>query len=59
MIDSGLGETHVNKVLSTLNIPTIGYSSIKRHEEVVGEALLKQAEQSMQAAIEKEKYLTW
>lgn len=59
MIDSGLGATHVNKVLTTLNIPAIGFNSIKRHEEIVGDALLKQAEESMACAIEKEKNLTW
>jgi hypothetical protein len=59
MIDSGLGATQVNKVLSTLNIPTIGDHSIKRHEELVGEALLKESEDSMDCAIAKEKFLTW
>lgn len=59
MIDSGLGASHVNKVLTTLNIPAVGFSSIKRHEEYVGEALLKQVEGSMAEAILKEKNLTW
>jgi hypothetical protein len=59
MIDSGLGATHVNKVLTTLNIPAIGFSSIKRHEEIVGEALMQQAKDCMILAIEKEKNLTW
>lgn len=44
MTDSGLGATHVNKVLTTLNVPAIGFSAIKRHEEIVGDALLKQAD---------------
>jgi hypothetical protein len=59
MIDSGLGATQVNKLLTTLNIPSISFDSIKRHEEFVGEALLKSAEDCMEAAITKEKYLTW
>lgn len=59
MIDSGLGATHINKVLTTLNIPGIGFSSIKRHEEIVGDALLQQAEECMALALQKEKYLTW
>jgi hypothetical protein len=59
MIDSGLGSTQINKILSTLNIPIVGDSCIKRHEEVVGEALWKQAEQSMNSAVQKEINLTW
>lgn len=59
MIDSGLGASHVNKVLTTLNIPAIGFSSIKRHEELVGDALFKQSEDCMAQAIIKEMNLTW
>lgn len=59
MIESGLGATHVNKMLSALNIPGVGFGSIKRHEEVVGQALSAQAEISMENAILKEKNLTW
>lgn len=58
MYDAGLGERVVNTLFSALNVPTVGSTSLKRYERVVGPSILKLAEQTCQESIELEKKLT-
>lgn len=59
MLDNGLGPSHVNSFLSTMNIPTMSHNTIKRHEDIVGEAIYKEAQKSMARAVHTEIFLTW
>ncbi|XP_011859083.1 PREDICTED: uncharacterized protein LOC105556597 [Vollenhovia emeryi] len=38
MLHGGLGHTHLNKLLSCLNIPTINFKTFKRYEQEIGQA---------------------
>lgn len=54
-MDAGMGQTHINKFLAAMNMPTLGWRSYKKHEAEVG----KVAEQlACEAAIILEKELT-
>jgi len=59
MIDNGMGPTHLTNFLADLNIPGLAYTTIQRHENIVGEALKREADKSMCAAVSQEKHLTW
>lgn len=59
MLDSGLGSSHINNILATVNIPTMSPNTIQRHEEIVGEAIGKEASKSMCQAVLTESLLTW
>ena len=39
MIDAGIGYTHMNTILSILNIPIISNTLLKRNERYVGKSL--------------------
>ena len=54
MINSGLGVTHVNALLSSMNIPTISPRSLKRREREVGKHLEKLAEESCSEVLHEE-----
>ena len=38
-LDTGIGETHLNRILSTMNIPTISRASFKKREREVGSVI--------------------
>ena len=57
MIDAGIGETHLNLLLSALNIPPMSQTSMKRFERIVGKAIESVAQSSCMEAIEMEKKL--
>jgi hypothetical protein len=59
MLDNGLGPSHINNILSTLNIPTMSHNTITRHEEIVGDAIFKESQKSMANAVKTETFLTW
>jgi len=58
MIDGGLGETQVNTLLSSLNIPAISSTTLKRYERKVGNTIESVAKESCQESIVVEKMLT-
>ena len=53
-IDNGIGYTHVNNFLMTLNIPTINRSPYKRREREIGHAIEEVAANSCSMALENE-----
>ena len=55
-IDNGIGYTHVNGFLSTLNIPTINKTAYKNREREVGKAIEEVAINSCQMVLEDEIY---
>ncbi|KAF4514002.1 UNVERIFIED_CONTAM: hypothetical protein B566_EDAN018654 [Ephemera danica] len=58
MIDGGVGATHINSILSSLNVPTVAPSLLQRHENVVGPAIHTVATESCIQAAEYERSLT-
>lgn len=58
MLDSGLGPTGINTILSEINIPTVSSSLLKRNERKVGEVAITLADASCVKAIEEEIQLT-
>lgn len=58
MIDAGMGETHVNTLLSAIDVPSPAPKTIKKHERKVGNAVEKVTIESCISAIRKEKELT-
>ncbi|XP_056006937.1 DNA polymerase III PolC-type-like [Ostrea edulis] len=54
MINSGLGETHLNTFLAVLNVPGISKQGLKEREREVGNTLKKMAEESCQAILLEE-----
>ena len=55
-IDNGIGYTHVNGFLSTLNVPTISKTAYKNREREVGKAIEELATNSYQMVSEEEIY---
>ena len=58
MIDSGIGETHINSVQSAIDFPPICHKTLKKCERVVGQALEKGAKESCEKFLEDECMLT-
>ena len=58
MIDAGIGETHVNNLLTALDIPPVCHKSLKKSERVVGTALERMAHGSCKKNLEEECRLT-
>ncbi|XP_066596255.1 uncharacterized protein [Prorops nasuta] len=58
MIDGGLGETHLNSLLSAMNIPAVSDTTVKKYERLVGPAIEKVAVESCVESIRIEKALT-
>ena len=52
MIDSGIGETHINSVLSAIDIPPVCHKPLKKCERVVDQALEKGAKESCEKFLE-------
>ena len=57
-LDAGMGYTHINKLLSGLNIPQYNWQSYKIHEVEVGLAGKKLARESCIRAVAEERRLT-
>jgi len=53
-IESGIGYTHVNNFLTSLNVPTINQSAYKRREREIGLAIEEVANNSCQMVLENE-----
>jgi len=58
MIDSGIGETQMNVLLSALNIAPVSSNLFKRYERVVGEKIEEVALESCNSSLAEEKSLT-
>ncbi|XP_070549492.1 uncharacterized protein [Ptychodera flava] len=54
MITAGIGERHLNQMLSSISVPTIHHKTSKRKEREVGESILKVANQSCKQATSDE-----
>ena len=57
MIHAGIGQSHLNNLLSTLNIPQISHTSLKDREEEIGAVIETFANNSVDAALMQEKEL--
>lgn len=58
MIDAGIGQTHLNSVLTVMDIPSIGSKALKVHERKVDKVIEKVAEESCLESIRLETTLT-
>ena len=58
IIHAGMGESDLNNLLSTLNLPTISHKSLKKREIEIGSVMQKYANTSADAALIKEQELT-
>ena len=54
MVHSGLGETHVNNFLTSMNLPPISHKTLKKREREVGPIIEKVAEESCEKALAEE-----
>ncbi len=54
-LDAGIGETHLNTILTTMNIPPITHGTFKKREREVGLAVEKVAKRSCSEVLMKEK----
>lgn len=55
MIHAGIGATHVNALLTSINLPAVHENTLKARERGIGPALEKIAKRSCKNVIEKEK----
>ena len=58
MLHAGIGETHINNLLTTMNLPHISHTSLKKRENEIGSVLEMFAKGSADSALETEKELT-
>ncbi|KAK0074947.1 hypothetical protein PV326_012038, partial [Microctonus aethiopoides] len=57
-LDSGIGNTHLNKFFAVMNMPPLHWKTFKIHEKEVGLCIEKMAEESCKEATLAEKRLT-
>ena len=55
MLHAGRGATHVNALLTSINLPAVHENTLKARKREIGPALEKIAKRSCKNAIEKEK----
>ena len=55
MLHAGIGPTHRNAMLASINIPVIGESTLKAREREIGPAIEEVAKLSCRASMQKEK----
>ena len=55
MLHAGIGPTHVNALLTSINIPAVGESTIKSREREVGPKIEEVAKESCVASLDQEK----
>ena len=56
-LNAGIGETHLNTILTTMNIPNISRRTFKRREREVGLAVEQVAKKSCIEAVTQEKQM--
>ena len=54
MLHAGIGETHVNNLLTAINVPEIHHKTLKRREREAGKGLEALAERTIQEALREE-----
>ena len=57
MLHAGIGPTHVNELLSSINVPSLGESTLKAREREVGPQIEKLAKESCLESLESERNL--
>ena len=57
MINAGMGETHVNTLLSTMNVKPVNHSVLKKREREAGLSIERVAKRSCTEAATEEKEL--
>ena len=57
MLHVGIGPTHVNELLSSINVPSLGESTLKAREREVGPQIEKLAKESCLESLESERNL--
>ena len=57
MLHAGIGPTHVNELLSSINVPSVGESTLKAREREVGPQIEKLAKESCLESLENERNL--
>lgn len=57
-MNSGMGNTHLNKVLAAMNIPEINWHTYQTHEKEVIAGVETSAQKSCLAAAQEERRLT-
>ena len=57
MLHAGIGPTHVNQLLSSINVPSGGESTLKAREREVGPQIEKLAKESCLESLERERNL--
>ena len=55
MLHAGIGSTHVNALLTSMNLPPVGVNSFKAREREIGPAIESVAKNSCEKALEAEK----
>ena len=55
---AGMGNSHFNKLLASLDIPELTWPTFKSHEEEIGRVIQQMAEESCQKAAALERELT-
>jgi len=54
MIHTGIGETQLNNLLTTMNLPSITKTTLKAREREIGKAIEKVTQKSVKQALEEE-----
>ena len=57
MLHAGIGPTHVNALLTSINLPPVGQNTLKAREREIGPAIESVAKKSCEEAIECERKL--
>lgn len=57
MLHAGIGPTHVNELLSCINVPSVGESTLKARKREVGPQIEKLAKESCLESLESERNL--
>ena len=57
MLHAGIGPTHVNELLSSINVPPVGECTLKAREREVGTQIEKLAKESCLKNLESERNL--
>lgn len=58
MLHAGVGETHLNDILTSLDVPAVCHKTVKKVERTVGKAMESCAARSCQATLALECRLT-
>ena len=59
MINAGMGETHVNTLLSSMNVKPVNHSVLKKREREAGLSIERVAKRSCTEAATEEKELIY